>query len=128
MLHHSLARARQCRRMRSTVTSTGRYSTSAVPRGQCLANRVFAVTGADTGLGLATTAALVESGARVHMGCADLARGESLAEAINELTQKPSVTTCGVALDLGRGDSILSWSDNLQSELQHSGIGAGRSD
>ena len=44
---------------------------------------IYAVTGADTGLGLATTAALVQTGATVVMGCSDVSRGHQLADKIN---------------------------------------------
>lgn len=47
-----------------------------------LTGRIFAVTGANAGLGLATTRALAARGAAVHMLCRDAGRGEGAREEI----------------------------------------------
>ena len=47
---------------------------------------LYAVTGADAGLGLAMTTALVERGGTVMMGCQSLQRGQAISEKINQLT------------------------------------------
>jgi hypothetical protein len=51
---------------------------------------IYAVTGADAGLGLATTSALIEAGGVVVMGCADAEKGRVLAAKINGVTKQES--------------------------------------
>ena len=48
---------------------------------------VYAVTGADGPLGVASTAALISHGATVIMGCANVERGRMLAAKMNEASQ-----------------------------------------
>ena len=74
------------------------------------------MTGAEAGLGLATTATLIEAGATVIMGCTDAQKGQSIASQINKMTQKQSAW-CDAALDLGSKDSIRAWTDGAQAHL-----------
>lgn len=81
---------------------------------------VYCVTGAEAGLGLATTAALVDAGATVVMGCADLQKGQTVASTINGVTGKQSAVACG-ALDLGSRQSIREFCSSLQHLLDREG-------
>ena len=79
---------------------------------------IIAVTGADAALGLATTAALVEAGVTVVMGCSDASKGIMLAERINGVTHRLSAIVVGEdGLDLGSARSIRGWSDDLRDCL-----------
>jgi NADP-dependent 3-hydroxy acid dehydrogenase YdfG len=69
---------------RSFATETAACTGLGVGRG------IYAVTGADAGLGLATTAALIEAGGVVVMGCADPEKGRVLAAKINGVTKQES--------------------------------------
>ena len=87
---------------------------------QSRAHSVYAVTGADGPLGVATTAALISHGATVVMGCADAKRGRMLAEKMNEATRSQSAICSDTCLDLGSTSSIYAWADKLQDELKGS--------
>lgn len=78
------------------------------------------VTGADAGLGLAMTAALVDAGATVVMGCADATKGRAVADKMNGITHQRSAICWEASLDLGSAESIVAWSDELKRELEHS--------
>ncbi len=80
---------------------------------------VYCVTGADAGLGLATTAALVDQGAVVLMGCADRTKGAELASRINGVTGRTSAVAS--QLDLGSKQSIQEFCSSLQSWLNRDG-------
>jgi len=80
------------------------------------------VTGADAGLGLATTAALIEAGSTVVLGCANASRGQALAQKINAVTQRRSAIVCSDDdLDLGSTRSIAAFCDGLRRQLQQDG-------
>lgn len=82
------------------------------------AHSVYAVTGADGPLGVATTAALISHGATVVMGCADVERGRMLADKMNKATSMQTAICSDASLDLGSTSSIHTWADALQDELK----------
>ena len=84
---------------------------------QSRSHSVYAVTGADGPLGVATTAALVSHGATVVMGCADAQRGRMLADKLNAATNMQSAICSDANLDLGSTSSIHAWADALQDEM-----------
>jgi len=55
------------------------------------------------------------------MGCADAAKGQTLADKINGVTAKRSAIACKSGLDLGSTQSINAWSDELQQILARDG-------
>lgn len=76
--------------------------------------RVALVTGANSGLGLETTKALLKSGATVVMGCRSLQRGESARQSLLERNYPPSVDL--IALDLADLESINQAAKTLKSQ------------
>jgi NAD(P)-dependent dehydrogenase (short-subunit alcohol dehydrogenase family) len=80
--------------------------------------RVAVVTGANSGLGLATARELARAGARTVLACRDVARAE---EARRDIEVRASNTEVDVAeLDLASLDSVHSFAERLRSE--HDGI------
>ncbi|KAF5000788.1 hypothetical protein FDECE_11124 [Fusarium decemcellulare] len=79
-----------------------------------LSDRVYLVTGGNTGIGKSTVVALASRGATVYMG----ARSESKAIAtINEITsQLPSARIHFLSLDLSSFQSVISAAKKLRSE------------
>jgi NAD(P)-dependent dehydrogenase (short-subunit alcohol dehydrogenase family) len=77
--------------------------------------RVAVVTGANSGLGLATARELARAGARVIMGCRDLAKGERAAEAIR--AEVPRVDLSVAALDLADLDSVRAFAAEHEGPL-----------
>ena len=76
--------------------------------------RVALVTGANSGLGLETTKALLKSGATVVMGCRSLQRGESARQSLLERNYPPSVDL--IALDLADLESINQAANTLKRQ------------
>jgi len=78
--------------LRQQISDKTHLNIRAQPARQTMAFRptlsrlLYAVTGADAGLGLAMTTALVERGGTVMMGCQSLQRGQAISEKINQLT------------------------------------------
>lgn len=72
--------------------------------------RVFIVTGANTGLGLAATRALVEHGAYVVMACRNLDKANAARESLGELAGRAEVRR----LDLGDLSSVREFAQGLQ--------------
>lgn len=72
--------------------------------------RVFVVTGANTGLGLAATRALVEHNAYVVMACRNLEKGNKARESLGELAARAEVRR----LDLGDLASVRAFAEGLQ--------------
>ena len=69
-----------------------------------LSGKVFIVTGANSGLGLATTHQLAKQGATVVMGCRRTAEGERIADALR--AEFPRATLEVLPLDLGDLGSV----------------------
>ena len=83
---------------------------------------LYAVTGAEAGLGLATTAALVEAGATVVMGVQDVQKGRAIADKINGVTKQTSAIMLGdISLNMGDACSIDKWSQALLDRLHKDG-------
>ena len=76
--------------------------------------RKVIVTGANSGLGLATSAALARHGAHVVMACRDLAKGERARQQI--LAQAPDARVDLAALDLADLSSIAAFAAGEQAE------------
>ena len=68
-----------------------------------LLNKIAVVTGANSGMGMATTKALLNEGATVIMLCRDEKRG---AEAYQKMIQDGNSRTYLILCDLGDYDSI----------------------
>lgn len=77
------------------------------------------MTGAEAGLGLTTAVALSTAGAKVFLACADVARGQAVAEALNEKTGK-QLAWSG-ELNLGSRASIRKWSTALEQHVAATG-------
>jgi NAD(P)-dependent dehydrogenase (short-subunit alcohol dehydrogenase family) len=78
------------------------------------AKRVFVVTGANSGLGLATTRALAHKGAQVILAVRDKAKGH---RAVAEITaEQPGAHLEVRQLDLANLDSIRAFADRLRSD------------
>jgi NAD(P)-dependent dehydrogenase (short-subunit alcohol dehydrogenase family) len=75
--------------------------------------RVAVVTGANSGLGLATTRALAGAGATVVMGCRDAARGAAAVKAVRE--QVPEASLDLQPLDLAALASIRDFAHRVSS-------------
>ncbi|MEU6419266.1 oxidoreductase [Streptomyces spiralis] len=76
--------------------------------------RVFVVTGANSGLGLATTRALARKGAHVILAVRDEAKGQ---RAVAEVTAESSGARLQVRrLDLSDPDSVRAFADRLRSD------------
>jgi NAD(P)-dependent dehydrogenase (short-subunit alcohol dehydrogenase family) len=86
--------------------TSGRWTTGDLPD---LTDRTAVVTGATSGLGLATAAALVDAGATVVLAVRDLDRGHAVEEAL-------SPTSRVRELDLADLDSVRHFAAQLQSE------------
>lgn len=78
-----------------------------------LAGRVCVVTGANTGIGRVTAAALAKRGAKVTLACRSEARTAPVVEAIRAETGNDAVEF--VALDLGSLDSVRACAAELLS-------------
>jgi NAD(P)-dependent dehydrogenase (short-subunit alcohol dehydrogenase family) len=78
------------------------------------AKRVFVVTGANSGLGLATTRALARKGAQVILAVRDKAKGH---RAVAEITaEQPGAHLEVRQLDLANLDSVRAFADRLRSD------------
>ncbi|WP_030019687.1 oxidoreductase [Streptomyces monomycini] len=78
------------------------------------ARRVFVVTGANSGLGLATTRALARKGGRVILAVRDMAKGH---QAVAEITaEQPGADLAVRHLDLADLDSVRAFADQLRAE------------
>ncbi|MCR5632804.1 MAG: SDR family oxidoreductase [Eubacterium sp.] len=80
-----------------------------------LEGKVAIVTGANSGMGLATTAALSDLGARVIMLCRNEERGE---KALSELMKKDGRSLELIICDLGDYDSIKRFAKQVKSEYE----------
>ena len=80
-----------------------------------LEGKVAIVTGANSGMGLATTAALSDLGARVIMLCRNEERGE---KALSELMKKDGRSLELIICDLGDYDSIRRFAKQVKSECE----------
>ena len=90
----------------STALTSGRWTTDDLPD---LTGRTAVVTGATSGLGLATAAALVDAGATVVLAVRDLDRGHAVEEAL-------APTARVRELDLADLDSVRHFAAQLHSE------------
>ena len=86
--------------------TSGRWTTDDLPD---LTDRTAVVTGATSGLGLATAAALVDAGATVVLAVRDLDRGHAVEEAL-------APTARVRELDLADLDSVRHFAAQLHSE------------
>jgi NAD(P)-dependent dehydrogenase (short-subunit alcohol dehydrogenase family) len=75
------------------------------------AGRTAVVTGANSGLGLATARALAAAGAQVVLACRDTAKGEEAAREIRART--PGASVIVEPLDLARLDSVRNCAERL---------------
>lgn len=80
-----------------------------------LEGRVAIVTGANSGMGMATTAALSDLGARVIMLCRNKERGE---KALSKLMKKAGRSLELIICDLGDYDSIRKFARQVKSEYK----------
>ena len=78
-----------------------------------LQGKVAIVTGANSGMGMATTAALADKGAKVVMLCRSEERGK---EAFEKLTEKSDRQLELILCDLGDYDSIRSFAKQVRAE------------
>jgi NAD(P)-dependent dehydrogenase (short-subunit alcohol dehydrogenase family) len=76
--------------------------------------RLAVVTGANSGLGLATARELGRVGARTVLACRDVARGEQARREIEE--RAPNTEVDLLELDLASLDSVRAFSERLHSE------------
>ena len=83
--------------------------------GRHLEGKVAIVTGANSGMGMATTAALSDMGARVIMLCRNEERGE---KALSELMKKAGRSLELIICDLGDYDSIRRFVKQVKSEYE----------
>ena len=90
------------------------YSTNRM-KGRYLEGKVAIVTGANSGMGMATTAALSDLGAKVIMLCRDKERGE---KALSELMKKEGRSPELIICDLGDYDSIRQFAKRVKSEYE----------
>lgn len=75
--------------------------------------KVCVVTGANSGIGLATCRALAHKGARVIMACRNRDRGEAARKQIGQETQNPHVSV--ELVDLSEKQSICAFVDRLSA-------------
>ncbi|MCR4586496.1 MAG: SDR family oxidoreductase [Lachnospiraceae bacterium] len=80
---------------------------------KCLSGKVAVVTGANSGMGLATTAALSDAGAKVIMLCRSEKRGR---EALAKLKQKEERQVELILCDLGDYESIRRFARQVKAE------------
>lgn len=80
-----------------------------------LEGKVAIVTGANSGMGMATTAALSDRGAKVIMLCRNEERGE---KALSELMKKSGRSLELIICDLGDYDSIRKFARQVKSEYE----------
>lgn len=76
--------------------------------------RTFVVTGANAGIGLATTAALAGSGARVVMACRNLEKAEAARDSLPEAARERTVVR---RLDLSDLDSVREFVDGTDEKV-----------
>jgi NAD(P)-dependent dehydrogenase (short-subunit alcohol dehydrogenase family) len=110
--------------MSRTTTPFGHASTAAdVLDGVDLRGKRFLVTGAASGLGVETTRALANAGARVTMGVRDLAAGQRIA---GEISLASSGNVDVVQLELTSAQTIASvaagWDGPLHGLVNNAGI------
>ena len=80
---------------------------------KCLKGKVAIVTGANSGMGMATTAALADMGAKVIMLCRSEERGK---EALEKLMEKKERQLELVLCDLGDYESIRNFAKQVRAE------------
>ena len=81
--------------------------------GKSLQGKVAIVTGANSGMGMATTAALADKGAKVIMLCRSEERGK---EALEKLSENKERRLELILCDLGDYDSIRSFAKQVKAE------------
>lgn len=81
-----------------------KFFTGWVNSTESLSGKIFIVTGANTGLGLETTRALVKRGATVILACRNIDRANEAIKKIREETQSGEMIA--LELDLADFDSI----------------------
>jgi NAD(P)-dependent dehydrogenase (short-subunit alcohol dehydrogenase family) len=79
--------------------------------------RTIVITGASSGLGLATATLLAPSGAELVLACRDLGRGQAAAERIRTLT--PAARISMLRVDLASLDSVRDAAAELHTRFQH---------
>jgi retinol dehydrogenase 12 len=96
-----------------------------------LRDRSFLVTGANTGIGLATATALARDGGRVHIACRDPGRGQAAVAAIKAASGNDAVSL--LLLDLASLDSVracaqafLDRDEPLHVLVNNAGVGGQR--
>jgi NAD(P)-dependent dehydrogenase (short-subunit alcohol dehydrogenase family) len=80
------------------------------------AGRMVIVTGANSGLGLETTRALVQKGATVIMVCRSVDKGKAAADRIMKL--KPSGKAVVMQLDLSNLNSVRAFADTYRAKYK----------
>lgn len=63
------------------------------PKAVDLANKVFIVTGANSGIGFETALSLVKMGATVILACRTISKGNQAKQIIQEITKSDKVST-----------------------------------
>lgn len=81
-----------------------------------MSNKIAIVTGANSGMGLATSVELMNRGFYVIMACRNSERGESALEQVIEKTQSEEVEL--MKCDLGSLESIRSFADHFKARYQ----------
>jgi NAD(P)-dependent dehydrogenase (short-subunit alcohol dehydrogenase family) len=92
-------------------------SESSAPGEQSMRGRICLVTGANSGIGRATTEALARMGARVVMVCRDRGRGEQARAEVSRDSGNAQVEL--FVADLGSSPSIRALSGELHQRLHH---------
>ncbi len=82
---------------------------------KCLEGKTAIVTGANSGMGMATTAALADKGAKVIMLCRSEERGK---EALTKLMENKDRRLELILCDLGDYDSIRSFAKQVRAEYE----------
>lgn len=82
-----------------------------------MTGKIVIVTGANSGMGLATTSELAKSGAHVIMACRSQARGEA---ALRQAQQESGSSNIELmSLDLGSFDSIRAFASEYKAKYEH---------
>jgi retinol dehydrogenase-12 len=104
---------------------------SAGPPESLVSGRTFLITGGNTGIGLATAAALAGDGGRVYIACRDSTRGSAAVAAIKESAGRDAVSV--LPLDLASLNSVracaeafLVRDEPLNVLVNNAGVGGAR--